>query len=151
MAFREVAFNSATFVHRTEAVAVPGLADWFDGEPVWTVRGLTAHEFARCVEAAEKRNTSGALMEALMAGSKTEKVRELREALALTEETPAEISKRLEMLRIGSVDPAISHDMAVKLAEVFAIEFYQLTNVVTRLTGQGQCLGKPAPSGQKQT
>ena len=151
MAFKAEAFAAQVFEHRTEAVPVPGLATWFDGEAVWTVRGLTAHELARATEAADKRSNAAAVLEALVGGSKAEKVRELREAMALTDATPAEVSKRLEMLTTASVDPAIDHSTAVQIAERFPVEFYQLTNKITQLTGQGQVPGKPAASGDSQT
>lgn len=147
MAFKVDAFTSAAFEHRTEAMPVPALKEWFDEEAVWIVRGLTAHELARANEAGEKRNNAAAVLEALVGGSKTEKIAELREALSLTDATPAEISKRLEMLTTGSVDPACDHSTAVLLAERYPIEFYQLTNKITALTGQGQQPGKPEASG----
>ena len=151
MGFRADAFAAAAFEHRTDVVPVPSLADWFEGDAVWTVRGLTAHELARANEAAEKRNNAAALLEALVGGSKQAKVKELREAMALTDATPAEISKRLEMLTSGSVDPPCDHSTAVLIAERYPIEFYQLTNRITSLTGQGQQPGKPPASGDSQT
>jgi len=38
--------------------------------------------------------------------------------------------------------------VAVKLAETFPTVFYQLTNAITNLTGQGAEVGKPKRSGK---
>jgi hypothetical protein len=71
-------------------------------------------------------------------------VADARKALGLAgKETPGEIAKRLEMLAMASVEPAISLQVAVKLAENFPVEFYQLTNEITELTGMGFDLVKP--------
>lgn len=151
MGFKADQFITAEFQHRTDAVRVPGLAEWFDGDPVWTVRGLTAHEFATCQEAAEKDQSVAALAEALAAGTKNEQVKELRDALGLSDTTPGEISKRIRMLMLGSVDPVCDRELSVKLSERYPIEFYQLTNEITQLTGKGQIVGKPDASGDGTT
>ena len=44
---------------------------------------------------------------------------------------------------MGSVAPAVSLPVAVKLAEAFPIEFLQLTNEISDLTGRGADLVKP--------
>jgi hypothetical protein len=51
------------------------------------------------------------------------------------------------MLVIGSVDPRIELETAIKLCKVFPVEFMQLTNKITVLTGQGSVPGKPRSSG----
>jgi hypothetical protein len=67
----------------------------------------------------------------------------LRKAIGLTNDTPGEIAKRLEMLVMGCVAPTLELPAAVKLAEAFPIEFLSLTNTISELTGQGYSLGEP--------
>ncbi|MEJ1365620.1 MAG: hypothetical protein RPU42_11135 [Candidatus Sedimenticola sp. (ex Thyasira tokunagai)] len=137
-------FMAAQFKHRTEAVPVLGLADWFNCEegetPQWTVRGITGNELARANEALLKNKKLTIFTEALVAASKSksESVREVQEALGVSDDVHGEIAKRLEMLVMGSVNPTIDLPVAVKLAENYPIEFYMLTNKITTLTGQGQ-------------
>jgi hypothetical protein len=71
--------------------------------------------------------------------------------LGLIKDTPGEIAKRLEMLVMGSVAPAVSLPVAVKLAEAFPIEFLQLTNEISDLTGRGADLVKPQAASQPTT
>ncbi|HOW46619.1 MAG TPA: hypothetical protein P5305_03780 [Rubrivivax sp.] len=147
MAFNAEKFAQAAFRPRTETLDLPALAPFFDaGEaPRWTVRGLTASEFARAQDA-EKRNSSiDMLMGALAAAqSKGEAVDAARKALGLSSaNTPGEVAKRLEMLVAGSVEPAVTMEIAVLLAERFAIDFYVITNKIVELTGQGFDLPKP--------
>jgi hypothetical protein len=66
---------------------------------------------------------------------------------------PADISRRIEMLTAGAVNPALgaaNRDVAVKLAESFPGVFYALTNAIINLTGQGSEPGKPRRSGPTQ-
>jgi hypothetical protein len=150
MTFKASEFSSAKFRPRTARVAVPALAAWFDGPAEWLVRGLTAHELAAANEAAERSNTIGELIKALSGGSAQEQAEALRAALGLGSETPADIIKRIELLRRGSPDLAQvsdAHSLCVKVAERFPIEFYDLTNHILKLTGQGAEPGKPTASG----
>jgi hypothetical protein len=41
------------------------------------------------------------------------------------------------MLALGSVEPAVDHETAVRLCTYCPIEFYALTNAIVKLTGQG--------------
>ena len=107
------------------------------------VRGLTANELYTAIEAGNRQKTLGKILEAI--ASTGEGVADARKVLGFTgKETPGEIAKRLEMLVKASVDPVIPLNIAVKLAENFPIEFYQLTNEITELTGMGFSLVKPA-------
>ncbi|MDY0071826.1 MAG: hypothetical protein RBR77_04170 [Thauera sp.] len=150
--FDSKGFLKAQFVPRTEEVPVPALSDWFeDCEPVWQIRGLTGHEFARVQEAARKATATVDIAAALAtaAGSK-EKIDGIMQAAGLPadiKKTPEELVRRLEMLVTGSVEPAISMDVAVKFATAFPIEFHDLTNRILVLTGQGHVVGKHKPSG----
>jgi uncharacterized protein YidB (DUF937 family) len=146
-------FLGASFSPREATVEVPELSDFFaDGEKAeWTVRSLTAAEMGRAELAAEKGvENIKALVEA-MAG-KGEKAEALRKAMGISQaETPADVSRRIEMLTAGSVSPELgmeSRDVAVRLAEVHPTVFYKLTNKILSLTGQGAELGKRNPSGK---
>jgi hypothetical protein len=147
-------FLSAALAPRQLEVEVPELAGvlFDDGEkPVWTVRGLTAAELGRAKQASEEGlDTVKALVEA-MAGD-GDKAAQIRKAFGLgDDDVPQNISYRIELLAAGSVSPALgteNRDVAVKLAEAFPTVFYDLTNKVLTLTGQGAVLGKPKRSGK---
>ena len=116
---------------------VPALSDFFDeGEtPEWEVRGLSAVELHKAMEAGKRQGSIEAIVKAIAANQ--DQAGAVRKALGLTKDTPGEIAKRLEMLVMGSVAPAVSLPVAVKLAEAFPIEFLQLTNEISDLTGRG--------------
>jgi hypothetical protein len=151
MPFDSKRFLSTTFAPRTADVAVPGLADWFgDGEPaVWTVRGQTANEVAVSIDAGNKQRNIDSIVKAIAANS--DQVEELRRAIGVSKDTHADIVKRLEMLTQCSVEPSITLDVAVKLAEARPIEFYALTNKILHLTGEGMDVKKLPPSGAATT
>ena len=137
--------------HRTQDVPVPELAGWglFDeGEPlVWRVRSLTALEFYRCAEAQNEavRRLHEALGKALaQSGDAVDALH------AAAVQTPGEFSKKLELVAMASVSPAIDElhrDVVVKLAEVLPAVFFRLVNAVELLFVQGGELGKAMPSG----
>lgn len=147
-------FLTAKYSARTESVPVPELADYFaDGvDPVWTIKGLTSAEVAVTKQAYDRTETARALISAL--ANNTEKVKAVTNALGLTgSDVPQDVSRRIESLVLGSVDPVIDaggRDFVVRLSEVFPVTFYNLTNKIDALTGQGQEPGKPKPSGQTQ-
>ena len=150
MPFDANRFDQAEFKPRTKRVPVPGLAAFFSGEDPaeWEVRGLNASELHRAAEAKQRQATLQTVVEAL--ASSGEKAAELRKALGLDgNTTPGEIAKRQQMLTMGSVCPVIDEAAAVKLSEAFPIEFLQLTNEITELTGQGFDLVKPAAASQQ--
>ena len=146
-------FLNAQLQPREAEIKVPELADFFgEGEsPVWKVRGLTAAELGRTREAGDRGESMKKLVEA-MAGS-GDKAAAIREQMGLSDdEVPADVSRRIEQLAIGSVSPEIgeaNRDVAVQMAEAFPIVFYNLTNKIQELTGQGAALGKPKRSGGK--
>lgn len=152
MAFNEKKFMSTNFTPRTKEVKVPDLADFFDPntEPVFRVRGLTGQELARVHEAVDKHRNIAGLISGLFSSQSQEKIDSIRAALGVTEDVPAEIARRLEMLSIACVDPKISLEAAVRLCETFPIEFYDITSTISELTGKGQLPGKPLPSGKTQ-
>lgn len=150
MGFDSRTFLKDAFQPRIESISVPALAAWFsDGEkPEWQVRGLTGEELARCNEIQQQQINIAAAISAMT--TEREKIAEIKSLLGISEKVPDDLAKRMEMLAIASVQPEITLDVSVKLAERFPIEFYQLTNVILRLTGMGQLPGKQQPSGKMQ-
>jgi hypothetical protein len=144
MAFDMQRFEAARFEPRTRTLTVEALASFFDeGEaPEWKVRGLTSNELHRALEAGKRQSSVEAIVKAIV--SSADQANAIRSALGLTTDTPGEIAKRLEMMCAGSLVPRIELPAAVKLAEAFPIEFLQITNTITELTGQGADMGKPA-------
>lgn len=151
MPFNAERFEAAKFEARKRRVSVPALAVFFDENepPEWEVRGLNASELHRALEAGKSRGTMESIVKAISTSG--DQASALRKALGLTKDTPGEIAKRLEMLVQGSLDPVITLPQAVKLAETFPIEFLQLTNEITELTGQGFDLVKPEPVSPETT
>jgi hypothetical protein len=150
MGFDVKSFRKAKFEDRTAEVPVPDLKDWFaEGEePVFIVRGLTAEELARCNEAVQKNKNISSVIEALHSSNQQEKVQAMREMLGVSESVPNDLAKRLEQFALGTVDPDMDHELAVKFAESFPVEFYQLTNKIMELTGQGRQVKKKQNSKQ---
>ena len=139
MAFDQKRFLKTKMEARTEDISVPDLSAFFlDGEPIiWTVRGLTGQELGRANEAAAKNKLVAATMDALAGMSAREQIEEIKNALGLGGNVPDDIAKRIEYLTAGSVKPAITLEVAVKLCETYPVEFYELTNAIIRLTGKG--------------
>ena len=148
MAFKSKDFLKAEFQPRTAEVAVQSLAEWFDDKPLWTVRGATASEVAKMLEASDKHKNIDSIIKAISASQ--DKVNELKKAIGIANDTPADIIKRLEQLVMCSVDPVVDLPVAVKLAETYPIEFYILTNKITELTGLGMDGKKSKASGKIQ-
>lgn len=145
-------FLGAPLAPRQSTLDVPELAAWFGDKPtVWTVRGLTAAELSRANLAADRGLDTARAMVAALAGD-GDKAATIRAAIGLSnDDVPGDISRRIEMLAAGSVAPVLgtdNRDVAVKLAEAFPTTFYQLTNAITNLTGQGAEVGKPKRSGK---
>lgn len=151
MPFQADKFERAKFEPRRKSVPVEALAAFFDeGEvPVWEVRGLSANELYRAQEAGKRQFSVEAIVKAISTSG--DQAAAVRKAIGLTADTPGEIAKRLEMLAMGSVAPAIELPTAVKLAEAFPIEFLTLTNEITELTGKGFDMVKPEAASQATT
>lgn len=150
MPFDSKRFLKTKWSARIEEIPVPDLAAFFpEGSPaVWKVRGLTGHELGRANEASERLKNIAAILEGLASGTGKERTDAVKELLGVGGSTPADIAKRLEHLTIGSVDPPCAMELAVRLCETFPVEFFQLTNRIVQLTGQGQLPGKQPPSGE---
>ena len=150
MTFNADKFERAKFEARRAKVPVPALADFFDeGDSVWEVRGLSAAELHKAIEASKRQGSIEAIVKAIAANQ--DQAGAIRSALGLTKDTPGEIAKRLEMLVMGSVSPTIQLPTAVKLAEAFPIEFMTMTNEITVLTGKGAEMVKPQAASQPTT
>lgn len=147
MAFDNSAFMNAKFRPRSDDIKLEALQIFFgDDEPIWTVRGQTASELARAIESSSKQKNLDSIIKAI--GSNKSQIDDLKAAIGLGDDTPADVIKRLEMLSVCSVSPVIDLPVAIKLAENFPIEFYILTNKITELTGLGADVKKPKCSGE---
>jgi len=142
MGFDSKSFSSREFVAREDVVDVPDLAEFFDSEPVWTVRGLTADELAVCNESADKVKNIGAIVDALAGQSAEDKAEAIKTALGIDASMQPDTVKRIEMIRIASIVPICDMQMAVKLSNVFPIEFFAISNKIMELTGLGQKRGE---------
>ena len=148
MPFSADKFQRAAFEPRTEIVEIQSLAEFFgEGEkPEFTVRGLTASELHKAMEAGARNKSVDAVVKAI--STSKDQIAAIRAAIGLSADTPGEIAKRIEMMVAGCVAPKVDHAIAAKLAEVCPVEFYDLTNRITNLTGQGSSRVKPQPSSQ---
>jgi len=152
MGFDFAKLNNGQFSPREETLLLPDLQGFFlDGEePNFVVRGLTGHEFGKVQEAIERNKGLSEILDGLTSAIQKEKIEALKASIGLSEKTPNEIVKRIQLLIMGSVNPKFEQDSAVRICKYFPIEFYQLTNKITELTGQGHVPGKPLPSGEIQ-
>jgi hypothetical protein len=156
MAFDSKAFLRTKFERRTGEVPIEALKEFFEkGErPVWKVQSLTGQELGAANAAAERSQNLSAIVEAVQ-GRYKDKVKAFKGMLGLTDDMPVDVAKRIEMILVGSVEPDLQNegglDLALKILEAFPIEFYLITNEITKLTGQGHIVGKPRPSGKKKT
>jgi hypothetical protein len=150
MSFDAKKFKTGKFTTREGSVKVPGLAAFFpEGEePVWKVRGLTGPELGKINEAVERHKNIMAIVEGLVSTGAKEKAESVKKLVGLGDDTPADIVKRLDMLVIASVEPEVDEELAVKFCEKFPVEFFEITNEITKLTGQGYIVGKQEPSGE---
>jgi hypothetical protein len=138
-------FRAASLAPRQAQIPVPDLAHFFAAgtEPLWTVRGLTGEEIARANDATQRGLTIGNAVEALAAAAnKGDQVDALKTLIGYGSEVPADLAKRLDHLCVGSIDPVIDRETAVRLFNNFPIVAYQLTNEILRLTGLGADVGK---------
>lgn len=144
MGFNIAKFDQAQFKERTVAMKVPELSMFFDEdeEQTWTVRGLTGHELAKVNEAVKLNKDIDSILSGIMSETQSEKITAIKESLGLTDNTPGDLARRIAALRIASVDPEISQEISVKLADSFPTIFYLLTNKIFELTGEGKTLGE---------
>lgn len=145
MAFKSKEFVAQRLIPREETVNLPDMATFFDGDPVWLVRGLTGQELGKANVAAEKNREIRAILEGL--SSKNSK--RIADAVhnLVDPDIPADVAKRISMLQIGSVDPVCTEEMAVKICREFPVEFFTLTTKILELTGKGHTSGESKPFG----
>lgn len=150
MAFKKSEFLAEKFQPRTESVPVPDMKSWFEkgDKPEFKVRGLTGKEVGRATEAAERNKKLTEIAEGLF-GKKSKDFAKALQNL-VDPSTPKDIAKRISMLVMGSVEPEVDEEFALKLCQFFPIEFFSISNKITELTGLGHLPGKPKPSGTKQ-
>lgn len=143
------AFQNAEFVPRETEVTLDALKEAGFGDGVVKVRGLTAHELATAEESASKGKLLSDLVEKL-AGAGKEKVGALMDGIGFHQDVPASLAKRLEHVRLATVEPQMELADVVKLAEAFPVEFSIMANKIMELTGKGQqAQVKRKPSGTK--
>lgn len=142
MAFKKSQFLKAKFIDRISEVELPNLSDWFDDEPIWKVRNLSAEEVAKAQDTATRNKNLSDVVEAIASDQKGEKIKALKELLGTADSVPVELAKRMEMLQMGSVEPEIDLTVSIKLAKYYPMEFMHLTNEILRLTGLGGLIDK---------
>lgn len=147
--FDDKKFKKAKLVPRTESIPVPELKEYFDGKAEWTIRGLDGPELCNVKEAANRDVTAQSLISAIH-GSSAEKTKAFRDLFGYGDDLTEEYSKRIATLIIASVDPVITRDVAVKIAQTFPATMDMITDKVYQLTGLGHVPGKPKGSGKTQ-
>lgn len=152
MTFNTKKFMQEKFTPRTEDVPVPEMSEWFDGDPVWTVRGLEGVELGLANVAAAKNKNIGAIVEMLQSAKVGPKIDGVSKVMDLaTGHTPEDIAKRYEHLMLASLDPVCDLELALKVCKVYPIEFLIITKKILELTGKGMMPGKPKSFGKKPT
>lgn len=152
MSFDRNKFINTKFIPREEIVPVPDMKDFFpEGEePVWKVRGLEGIEVARSNEAMERNRNVATILDGLLSNNDKEKISAVKQLIGVDEKVPNDIAKRIELLILGSIDPKVDLEFAKMICRVYPIEFYEITNKITLLTGRGHIPGKPEASGEIQ-
>jgi len=152
MAFSSTRFMKQEFVPRVEKVPVETLQDWFDEgeEAQWEIRNLTGRELALSQEARSKVKSLNSALEAIVSDEGEDKLEALRKIMGVSLDNPDELIKRLDMLRFGSINPEVTLDLSVKLAETFPFEFMKITSRIIIITGLGASSVKQKPSGKIQ-
>lgn len=144
--------------YREGELKVPQLKGWGyfadDEDLVWRVRMATSAELFRAREAPERQQQLfRAALSLASAGAVNEG--ELRKIYGLdSADTPAELTRRIDLLMWTSIHPVIGPDnreKLVELSETHPLVFTNLTNLVDQLSGLGAQLGKRKPSGKEKT
>ena len=155
MAFDLDQFRTIKTEPRTATVAVSGLKPFFpeDTTPEWQVRSLSGAEVAMVREEVERnRAARQAISHAEQSGLTEEVLQALRTLTgAIPGTVPDEHVRYLTIVRLGSAAPEITHQDAVRLAEIRPIEFMAIGQEILRLTGLGAVTTeKSKPSGETQ-
>ncbi len=137
-------FQDAKFKENVEEIEVKALAPFFpEGEkPIIKVHALTGVTLAKVKEAIQLNRDIGALIEGLVSNNTTEKVDAIKETMGISENSPDDLVRRIAILQYGCIEPEMSQEVCVKLADVYPEQFYFLTNKILILTGEGKSLGE---------
>jgi hypothetical protein len=148
MGFDVEGFQAASFSFREKDIPVPALKKFFgkDEKPVFKIRGLTGEEMFRVRAAVSRAQNIEELVNQIAAGNIKEKVAAAVEAMGLGDGLPDDFVMRLNILKLGSVDPDLDFEDCKKVADKFPTMFSKLTDEIQVLTGKGQ-LGESQPSG----
>jgi len=144
-------FVNSKFDTTTEEIKLDCLKDFFgkDEKPVIKVKGLTGVELGFVNESIDRSKAVNDIVEKLMSTVGKEKAEGVFEGVGLSDETPSDIVRRIEIMKKGVVEPEVGHEFVLKFCDRFPVEFYEVTNKILELTGKGQSLVKPSPSGKK--
>lgn len=159
MTFDVKQFMGTNFKIRTEAVKITeeALARFCDSDdPIWVIKGLNAEELSKVRLAVEQNKNVAELVGKLVSGDPKEKIDAMLESLGISKDKlPDDLIKRIAALKYGTVEPRFSdqeketnHAFFVKVADVAPTTFYDLTNKIFELTGEGK-LGELKGSGKK--
>lgn len=150
MSFDIKGFLKERFEPRTTDHPVPNLKQWFKNgdKPVWTIRSITAAEIGRADEAVANEGLTTQILEAVTSMNSPEVSEKIKELVGKSGDKPKTIAKRIYHLMYGSVDPKCDLELAVKLCDTYPVVFYELTNEILSLSGQGFAPGKSKPSGK---
>ena len=150
MSFDIKGFLNERFEPRTVDYPVPILKPWFSNgkKPVWTIRSITAAEIGRADEAVANEGLTTQILEAVTSMNSPEVSAKIKELVGKSGDKPKTIAKRIYHLMYGSVSPKCDLELAVKLCDTFPVVFYELTNEILQLSGQGFQPGKSKPSGE---
>lgn len=151
MGFDLQGFSRAAWVHRTQEVDVPELAEFFapGDKPVFVVRGLSADELYKIRSAASRQKVMEGIAEGLAEGSKSGAARAIADALGGSGTLDPATPRAMETLIAGCVTPPCDLDLARLLESKHGLIFMRLSDAIMTLTGQGGSVEKKAaPSGK---
>jgi hypothetical protein len=109
---------------------------------------LTGIELAAAMESAGSAKQRADLAEALLDGAIEDKSEAIQAAFGLGPGVPDELIRYHELIIRGTVEPVLTRDVSVKLAERFPVDHKRLAMSILHLTGQGHAVKKkPTDSG----
>jgi len=143
-------FKRQKFQDRTDVVSLKKFGDTADTLD-WHIRGLNAVDLER-VDTAEQENSSvNKLMEiALKAAGNDEKSKsELMDKMfGLSDDVPGSLVRKYVIFELGSIAPnkPANRQDVIKFASAYPIEFRNIVNNISSLTGLGaMAKKKPLP------
>lgn len=149
MGFDFEKFQATYFVAREDAVSLPDLKEFFgEDKPEWKVRGLNGIELAKAKEAVARNKNISSIIDGLSNATSKSIKKAIEQYIGGPDDVPDDIAYRVDILRFGSVEPKVDYPLATKLCEAFPIEFFEITNRIIKLSGQGHIPGKVPPSGK---